>query len=236
MSNSQVANTIKTTFFLMVLLTTSFTYGQYQKPSSETRKFFSDFVNLLHRGANTDFILTESEIKGSPYLSDEFLTSSILTKNNIRYTEIPLRFNIYNNTMEFQMGKDSIIAISNPEIIKEIILGDEKFVYSRSINSGYYSVLNEGEYQLLLKYNVRFEDEKPAGAFEAASPPQFKKAAKTYFIKKAGSYPAKISKKKDFDNVFGTDADKALNIMKKFKLKIKLEKDLLSLVEKLNKN
>ncbi len=237
MSYKQLSSFIKSFSLLLLLMISNEVFSQYQTPDSERRKFFNDFINLLHTDANTGFVINEDEIEGSAYLSDEFILSSILTNKNIRYVDIPLRYNIYNDVMEFKIGKDSIIGISNPEIIKEIKYGQETFTYIRSFeHGGFYGVKNEGKIQLLIKYHVSFHEAEPAAAFDQAKPPKFTRNTETTYLRVDQGKLIRVTKKKDLKTVFGEQTKEILALMKAKKLYIKKEGDLLKLVHLLNQN
>lgn len=192
---------------------------------------FVDSKSLSHR-------LTEKDIKGSPYLNKDFIPATVYTNKNIHYTSIPLRYNIFNDVMEFRLPNDSVLAISNPNIIRKIEIGGQTFIYlyTDMKNGGYYSLKVEGKAQLLSKYNVKFNDEVPAGAFQQEKPPSFQLRANSYFIKMKDNFPARISKKKDLKRIFGDRSAEMLSYFKYEKLNLHEEADLIQLVEYFNQS
>jgi hypothetical protein len=198
-------------------------------------KFANDFSNYIN---NKSLIrrLNEKEISGSPYLNSEFVEGTVYTKKNIHYTDIPLRYNIYNDVIEYQLPDSSIYAISNPEIIRKIEIGAETFIYyvTNKGNVGYFSLISSGEVELLSKYNMTFKDAIPSAAFEAAKPPSFNEQADTYFIKVNDKLPTMVAKKKDIKSIFGNQSDQILTYLKKEKLYLRNQADLIKLVNFIN--
>ena len=198
-------------------------------------KFANDFSNYIN---NKTLVrkLDEKDISGSPYLNSEFVIGTVYTKRNIHYTGIPLRYNIYNDVIEYRLPDSSIYAISNPEIIRKIEMGAETFIYyvTNKGNTGYFSLISSGEVELLSKYNMTFKDAIPSAPFEAAQPPSFHEQANTFFIKVKDQLPTMVAKKKDIKSIFGNQSDQILSFLKKEKLYLRNEADLIKLVKFIN--
>lgn len=102
--------------------------------------------------------LTEKEIGGSPYLDKQFQECYILKTNGTEIRDMPLRYNIYKNTMEFKKdGK--VLEIAVPSEIQRINMGGKVFIYTRymtprNVMSGFFQVLYDGNLQLLKKHQV----------------------------------------------------------------------------------
>ncbi len=223
--------------FILFFAITSGAFGQIYDEYS-TRNFHQSNLFSSRSAKN---ILSESDISGSPYLNNEFILGSILTNDKIRYIDIPLRYNIYNDDMEFKNSEDTYLAIGDPTLVKMIIIGDDKFIYTdkRKKNGeqfGYYKLLEDGEIKLLLKYNVVFKKAVPTTGYEEAEPPKLERISDTYYILQGNNEPQQISKKKDIDLIFGPKSSEIDNYIKKEKLNVKKEEDLIKLVEFVNKS
>ncbi len=200
-------------------------------------KFASEFGNFIHEKMAI-YRLSEKDIKGSPYLNPEFTPGTVYTKKNVHYTQIPLRYNIYNDVIEFKLQNDSVYAISNPEIIRQIEIAGETFFYYRTAynKAGYFSLKHAGDVQLLSKYNIGFKDAVPAGAYAQSTPPTFQSKANTFFIKIKDEAPVSIAKKNDLKKIFGKQSNEILSFIKKEKLNIREEEDLIKLIEYINQS
>lgn len=237
-----ISHLMKLTFVMLFVSAINPIFGQqdaYQSGFSSYEatydRFASEFATFFHDKMAIGR-LNEKDIKGSAYLNPEFTLGTVYTLKNVHYTSIPLRYNIYNDVIEFKLQNDSIYAISNPEIIRQIEIEGETFLFYRTDynKAGYYSLRFAGEIQLLSKYNISFQDATPPAAFGEAQPASFKPKANTFFIKIKDEIPASISKKNDLKNIFGDKSDKMLTFIKQKKLNIRKEDDLLKLVEFIN--
>jgi len=98
----------------------------------------------------------EKDIAGTQYLDKNFQESYILKVNGVEIKDMPLRYNIYSDNMEFRKdGQTFVVAF--PSEIRRIKLGGKTFIYEQyasanKVAHGYFQILHEGDYQLLKKY------------------------------------------------------------------------------------
>ena len=97
----------------------------------------------------------EVPVEGSPYLSKFFQRGTInLYKDTIR--NIPMRYNMYREQMEFILKGDTLV-LGNVMGINQITIGDRVFKTSISmegidyVENHFFEVLYDGEYKLLLR-------------------------------------------------------------------------------------
>jgi hypothetical protein len=115
--------------------------------------------NLKLQGAK------QYEAEGSPYLLEEFTLSEVHANNN-KALGILVRYNVYEDYMEFQ-DQGSIYELKPDKSIKEISLGVEKFVveeypYKGKSKLGYLHMLHNGRATLLAKKSVNLVPAKEA--------------------------------------------------------------------------
>ena len=176
---------IQILFSAIILFSTS-VFGQGTSGLSSTQSF-DDFLSLVNKGSIKRAILTEGDIKGSPNLNDNFVLGSILTLNKIKYVDVPLRYNIYNDDIEFEVDKNTYLAISNPKSMKEICIGDDVFIYTIKRNKkgdqfGYYQLLQKGKVQLLSRYNIVFKEATTTTGYKAPEPAKLERNSNTYYL------------------------------------------------------
>jgi len=220
------------------LLTTTMygqTYNNYEKAS------LTDFLNATHSGALRRSILSETDIKDSPYLNAEFVLGDILTKTKIHYVNVPLRYNIYNDDIEFEVDKENYLAISNPESIQKVIIGDDVFIHTIKQNKkgeqfGYYKLLQEGKVLLLSRYNIVFKEATTTKGYKAAEQAKFEKNSNTFYLQKENEEPREITNKKNLAAILGRDSEKINLLLKKEKFNFRKEEDLIKLVKYINEN
>lgn len=110
------------TVFLMVNMVS---LSLAQLPLSYDIRSQMDFYNSNKMiGGEWKNVITEDQIAGSPYLKKEFENGSIYTVQRQQYNEIPLRYNIYNDNLEFKTPDNEIMALSAPEIVEKAVVGN----------------------------------------------------------------------------------------------------------------
>lgn len=196
---------------------------------------------LLTTKEPTKKILNESDISGSPYLNKEFVLGSLLTNERIKYIDVPLRYNIYNDEIEFEMSEDSYLAIEAPETIKKATIGNDEFIYAVKRNKkgdqyGYYQLVSDGKVKLLSRYNIVFEEGTTTTGYKKPRPPRLIRNSNTFYLQIANNEPQQVSAKKDLEAIFGQQSQEMKAFIKKEKLNIRQEADLAKLIKFINKN
>ncbi|MEE4285285.1 MAG: hypothetical protein V2I31_04020 [Mariniphaga sp.] len=179
--------------------------------------------NRRHSGDISKF-LTEANINGTPYLNDGFIEGSVFTTSKTHYVDVPLRYNIYNDQIEFQLGENPVQALAAPETVELIQYGDYTFEYVpftnvKKIRRGFFIVEEKGNATLYSKPQVVFENAKEPAAYQDAVPARFVKRPNEYYIR-IGKEPAMlIAKRKDLEEVFPDHKDEISDFIKKNKVK-----------------
>lgn len=179
--------------------------------------------NRRHSGDISNF-LTEANVEGTPYLNDDFIEGSVFTTSKTQFVDVPLRYNIYNDQIEFQLGENPVQALAAPETIELIEYGDFVFEYvpytnAKKIKRGFFVVEEKGNAALYSKPQVIFENAKKPGAYQDAVPARFLKRPDEYYIR-VGKEPAMlISKKKDLEEAFPDHKKEIAAFIKKNKVK-----------------
>ncbi len=189
--------------------------GSYE--ISEAINFFNS--HAYSRGDYTS-VLEDSDIEGSPYLNDDFMEGSVFTKSKTQFVGIPLRYNVYNDEMEFKSDKGVVQAIAAPETIEKIEFGEYKMVYlpyiiNRKIQNGYFVEMEKGEKAALYaRPKVNFQKATKPAAYQDAEPPRFSRQSDDYYIRVGQEAAALISRKKDLREVFPDHAKKVKSFIK----------------------
>ena len=214
--------------FTLLISTVGFSQSEYQ--IRQAIDFFN--ANKLQSG---DWKLTQSDIEGSPYLNDEFMEGVVFTTSKTQYMGMPLRYNIFNDQVEFK-AQEQVQAIAAPETIEKIEMGDIKLVYapyslSKKIRRGYFIVEEEGVASLYRKPEIMFEEAKEPGAYKEAEPAQFKRKSDSYFIR-IGKSPAQlVASKKDLEEAFPNHQKEIKQYIKDEKVKPRKEETLPGLIQ-----
>lgn len=194
--------------------------------------FYREFKsNRFKTGAD----LVKPDIQGSPYENSEFIAGIVMTKSDIRYVDIPLRFNIYQNEIEFRSADGAKLALAAPEITEFVTIGNDKYIYvpytiSGRMQRGFFKVKTEGRASLLVRQKINLKEAEPAGAYKDAAPPRFIKMPDEYYIRIAPEEAKKVSNKKEFDTALPDKTKELEAYQKGNKLKLNRIDDLEKLV------
>ena len=183
--------------------------------------------------------LSENDIEGSPYLNDEFVPGTIYTLQKQQFVEIPIRYNIYNDQLEFKTESGQIQAMANPEIIEKVKFGTYEmdylpYSYSKKIRKGFFIILEEGKASLYTKKTISYRKAEEPGAYKEAEPAKFVTNPDDYFIRIGMEEAKLIGNKKDLISIFPDHKKEIENFIKKNKTKTNKPESLVELIEYYN--
>lgn len=202
-------------------------------------KTVEDFYSLkMIQGELFGQKMNFGDIKGTPYLNDEFIEGDVVSTSNTKYVGIPLRYNCYSDQMEFKGEDGKPIAVEN-SIVKSVIIDGKEFIYSaysngNKIHRSYFEIIKAGDISLLKKYETRFNEAQPAKAYQDPVPAMFKETIPQYYFKQGKSEALKITKAKEFLKMLPEHQDKMHKYLKENKLKMNNEDDLIKLFDHYN--
>jgi hypothetical protein len=198
-----------------------------------------EFINYNNINKGFNEVKSYDEIKGSPFLLDNFVVGQVQLKNGKIYKG-PLRYDIYAGNIEFKTESGEIYSVLNPEKIKLVILDDHQIVYLGNdslIKSGsFYEEIITGGYTLLAKYKVILTDPVPAKPYIEPKPAMFVKKDTEYSIYSKNTGLINIKNKNDLSRVDLTRSDEISAFVKKNKIRISDQSSLEEFVKFLNSN
>ena len=175
-------------------------------------------------------------IAGSPYTDDKYKDGMIYYGTD-KNQAAPIRYNAYQDLIEYQQNGKALVLDANPGI-KKVIVGGETFVplpNSDSKKLRYFAVLDSGKITLYSKKNIVFQPFKRGGKLDGSDQPaEFQKKPDTYY------YQLGDGELKEIDNIKSLIAglpdkqDELNQFVKKEKISAKKEKDLLQFVKYYN--
>lgn len=205
-----------------------------------TTQKMMDFVNN-NKILNGDYKpkLTESDIEGSPYLKDDFIKGSVYTKSKDKYVDIPLRYNIYNDQIEFKVGDNDVRALAAPGTIEKIEFDNYTMVYipyavAKKVRKGFFIVLVEGKASLYEKPQVMFKEATKPVAYQEAEPAKFVRNTDEYYIRVGESQAKLADNRKDLLEIFPDKQKQLETFIKKQKVKPSNPESLKKLVQYYN--
>lgn len=220
--------------FFLNLPGSAFAQNEYQ-----IRQAIDFYSTAKFRSGEWKTTLSESDIEGSPYLNDEFISGTIYTTSKQKFIDIPLRYNIYNDALEFKTAEEQIQEMATPEILESAEFGDYTMVYSpysinKKVHHGFFQVVVSGETSLYLRNNILFKKAEKPAAYKEAVPAQFYKKPDTYFIKVGTAEAKKVNNKKELIDIFPDHQNEISSYLKKNKIKTNNPEMLIKLVEYYN--
>jgi hypothetical protein len=221
-------------FFLFITIGFSFAQDVYQ--IQESMDFFKRNQFQSGEWKNT---LTENDIQGSPYLNDEFIQGTIFTTSKTQIINVPLRYNIYNDQLEFKTPNNEIQAMAAPEIIEKVDFGDFTMVYVpytnvKKIRRGFFKVLQEGNASLYSRSELTFKQATEPAAYKDPEPAKFVNNADSYYIRIGMEQARKVGSKKELITIFPDHLDEITAFIKKNKIKTNNPEKLKKLVNYYN--
>lgn len=182
---------------------------------------------------------SEVAIEGSAYLDEQFTEGVVSLTNGAIYRKIPLRLNIFNEEVEFRNRSGKIFNINNPDSIRELKIGETKFIYTNlklhhKTQKVLAEVIEEGNISLLKHYRIILTEPRPAQTHRQAQPPKFVKAPAEYLIQMENGQAHLFKNKKELLHLFVQQKEKLDDWIDQENLSIKNEQDLSSIVKFLN--
>jgi hypothetical protein len=150
---------------IVLLLCISFTAGAQANKQLQANHLEITGYNGSRMAIQNRLDSRYQSVKGSPYLPESWMDGRILVVGDTVGAEYKLRFNVYENEMQFIENADTLV-ITNPEKIDALWLGDRRFQYL-AYTSGefekmtYFEVLVPGKIKLLVRHSCRIEVGSP---------------------------------------------------------------------------
>lgn len=126
------------------------------------------------------------ETKGTPYLTETFDSANVYTMKGV-FTDVPMRYNIYEDFLEFK-SKDVTYILDPALNIKKVDFGDSKFVVEKTeaggkMKLGFFELLDSGKVTLLAKKKVSYREPQPDKAMEEPKPGRYTRKDDEYFFR-----------------------------------------------------
>ena len=127
----------------------------------------------------------QEKVVGTPYLSEDFVIGDVYD-NKGKYAGVPMRYNIYEDQIEFKQNGQLYILDPQPKI-KKVDLDHRTFVVSQyeyrgKTRPGYFFLLDSGKVILMSKKVVTYREQQPPKALESGpTPAKFSKSQDVFF-------------------------------------------------------
>ena len=183
-------------------------------------------VKAIHDIRSLDDL--ENNYEGSILLFEDW-TPAVVTMKSGREDHLMMNYFIFDNSLIYLKGKDTVMTFALTDRIKDIQIGHRKFepvTYtdnnSARVNTGVFEVVYKGNpMSIVKKYNSEFKPGQDASGYKNATRPTVITKSALYYqpLNTTMSYPVP-TKKKDFYSMFGDKAKQVEEFAKKNKLRI----------------
>ncbi len=175
---------------------------------------------------------------GSIYESKDYQKGSIIDTKSGTF-DIRIRYDIFNDALEYKENGKSYQVIKTKTT--HVRINDEYYYYCKFKDSrglrrnGYYILveLNE-QYRIYKKYDLKITEPKEMDPTTGSSTMGKIKQITTYYIEENNAIKELPISKKDFLASFTDKEEELKTYMKKEKIRLKKEEDLMKLVAKYN--
>ncbi len=186
------------------------------------------------------FAKNHTSIAGSPYLNKAFQQGKLISKYNLTFPVIPLRYNIYTDNVEYKSPKNQIFALKGHEKIAGFTIDDTTFLFSTylknkdKLSSGYFQVLVSGKTTGLLKYTIYLLQAQPERPYSPAKPERFSQKTLSFYLKVGDNPAVSISRAKDVLKLFPKQKSQLNKYIKQEDIHVQKPADFIKLVNYIN--
>lgn len=152
-------------------------------------------LNNLTRELNSGIAAGNSnpDIKGSPYLDVEFEKGEVYYGGKFLVKDVALRYNMFNDVMEFKNEK-TIMNLDVSMNINKVIIGDDVFINvkkssDKSTPKGFIKLWNDQYPSIATKMQAEFFEKEAVQAFAEPRPARFeRKIDENFLMRKEGEF------------------------------------------------
>jgi len=183
--------------------------------------------------------LVAPNIDGTPYLMDEFSEGEVIINDSIRIEKVPLRYNIYNDKIEFQNENEQILEIGNESSsyqfdFKDLSFCNLNYLVDGETQLGILELLVDGNVKLYKKYNLELAPAQKAIGFQDATPDRFVRKEDQYLVSIGQELPSVFSNPKKLLTELQKIRPDINSVAKKEKIRLRSEKGLCTLIQYCN--
>ncbi|WP_167619175.1 hypothetical protein [Maribellus sediminis] len=195
--------------------------------------------HIIYRNSKNHASIYDN-IDGIPYLTAEFIQGEVLISDSLRIVNVPLRYNILNDKIEFRNENDQVLELNMEELGYRFWFDEHVFVPGSYVADGEKKVgileqLDEGRLSLFKKYSAEFKPATKAIGFQDAEPDRIERKDEIYLLAEGQGIPKaiKANKKEIFAALkpFKSDIEQ---FAKSEKLNPRKEADFIELVRYCN--
>ena len=225
---------MKTYFLLIVFGFLGLTsVAQVVNPTLKT----VDDVWRAHQMENGKPLIGNSAIAGNPYLNRNFKGGKLISRYNMKFPVVPLRYNIFTDNIEYKSIDGNVYVLEGQNKIKFYKIGDTTLIYSPyyknkdKLASGYFQVLVQGNTKALIKYTIYLLQAHPTQPYKPAEPARYSEVIKSFYLKVDSSAAVPVSRAKTILHLFPKHKNQLNQYIRDKDLHIRKQADFVKLVK-----
>ncbi|RUT77808.1 hypothetical protein [Ancylomarina longa] len=182
------------------------------------------------------------QVKGDYFLDKKWTPGDLYLKNiNVTGKKVKLRYFVFADEMQILIPNKDTLALKPGKLIDSIFINDQKFIYApyqsnNQIKDAYFEELTTGKIKLLKKYYSLFIEgnKKNVSGYVTPKPDRYTIRSKYYYQYLKQTAILLPSGKNKIQNLFKDNKTTIEKYLKKNKLKLKREKDLIKIFQYYN--
>jgi hypothetical protein len=178
------------------------------------------------------------KVEGTPFLNEIFV-DGVVYDNAMRFPGIPMRYNMYDDQIEFKQNNqlyilDPLPRVRRVELEGHVFVVDE-YEFKGKTKQGFFLLLDSGKVTLLSKKMVIYREQQPPKGLDAGpTPAKYSSAPDVFYFKIKGGAVEKVESIKKMIAGFPDKQTELIEFAKKEKISPKKEEELIKLVRYYN--
>lgn len=181
-----------------------------------------------------------SKVEGTPFLDESFVDGNVQT-NKAMFEGVPMRYDMFNDQIEFKQSNNVYILDPDPQI-KKIEIGENVVMVvglhdrlKGNRQFGFFTMLDSGKLTLMLRQVVVFQEEQLPKALESSSTPaKYLRSADVYFYKIGTGKITRIESVSRLIKSLPDHNDEVAKFAKKESISVRKAGEILTLVQYYN--
>ena len=180
-------------------------------------------------------------IAGSPFLNEEFINGQVIINDTIQIINVPLRYNIYTDKIEFTDAEGTVLEANTTGKNFVFLISDHQFLIRRYQNQGktefgFLELLVDGNIKLYKKYTVEFQEAVRAMGYQDPRPNKFVRHNDTFLIAIGDEIPEAVIRRRDLLTQLRQSGHYIDQYLKNNSLRMSAEETIVSLIRYCNQN
>ncbi len=195
----------------------------------------SSFYEQVKKAHYENGVLVEQiNYKGSPYLNKEFQTGEIITTQKVVFKNLLLRYDIYNDQIEFKKDSEILIVPKNNFVSKAVMAQDTFILLPQTSGVGFFQQIHANKASLLKRYCMDYNPAQKPQAYQDAKLAEYVRKSDDFYLLLPDHSIHKISGIKSIIELFPQKDSEIKDFVKNNKLNVKKEPGLIKLTDYLS--